>query len=94
MRRRHELPSQEFVARFRARVPQDVAETFTEQQLTALENAFASRAVARHRMRFALSLRLPWGRYYLVLMAGPDRRRTRATAYSMAPARAVSSRTG
>ena len=71
---RYELPSQEFIARFRARVPRKIAETFTNEQLRALEGAFGSRTVTRHALRLALTVPLPWRRYYLVLLAGRDRR--------------------
>jgi hypothetical protein len=71
---RYELPSQEFIARFRARLPGEIAQTFTDTQLRALEAAFGSRAATRHTLRLRLTIPLPRRRYYLVLFAGRDRR--------------------
>ena len=88
---RYELPSEEFIARFRARVPSKVAETFTNEQLTALEAVFGLRSVSRHALRLAMSIPLPWRRYYVVLLAGRDRRTDKATT---ALARVAQHRTG
>ena len=69
------------MARFRARVPSHIAATFSAEQLSALQEAFGVRGTARHGLRWRVTLHLPWGRYYLVLMAGRDRR-----AHSPVPA--------
>jgi hypothetical protein len=66
-------PAQRFTARFLARVPPDVAATFTSAQLTAIRRAFGMRYEAGHALDIRRHLRLPWGRFYLVLLAGRDR---------------------
>ncbi len=67
-------PADRFIARFLARVPREVAASFTPAQLGAVQRAFGMRYVMDHAIDVRRSLRLPWGRYYLVLLAGRDRR--------------------
>ena len=74
MARRSEFPADEFMARFRSRVPYPIAATFSPEQLIALQAAFGERGSPRHGLRWRVTLHLPWGRYYQVLMAGRDRR--------------------
>ena len=45
----------------------------TQAQLTAIGRAFGMRYEAPHALDIRRHLRLPWGRYYLVLLAGRDR---------------------
>ena len=66
-------PAQRFIARFLARVPPDVAASFTPTQLAAINRAFGMRYEAGHALDIRRHLRLPWGRFYLVLLAGRDR---------------------
>jgi len=67
-------PADQFTARFVARVPPDVAATFTATQLAAIRRAFGMRYEAGHALDIRRHLRLPWGRYYLVLLLGRDHR--------------------
>ena len=63
-----------FIARFLARVPQEVAGSFTPDQLQAVQRAFGMRYVMEHAVDMRRTLRLPWGRFYFVLLAGRDQR--------------------
>lgn len=63
-----------FIARFLGRIPHEVATSFTPAQLAAVQRAFGMRYVMEHAIDLRRYLRLPWGRYYLVLLAGRDRR--------------------
>ncbi len=67
-------PANAFIARFLARVPREVAASFTPAQLQAVQRAFGMRYVMEHAIDLRHTLRLPWGRFYLVLLAGRDRR--------------------
>src|SRR5437763_11016284 len=62
-----------FIRRFLARVPPDVAGTFSPAQLAAVQRAFGMRYAVDHAVDLRRSLRLPWGRYYFVLLFGRDR---------------------
>ncbi len=67
-------PDPLFVARFRARIDPEVAETFTPEQLSAIHLAFALRTLPRHSLDFRRSIPFPWGRYYLAVVAGREKR--------------------
>lgn len=62
-----------FLDRFLARVPRDVAGTFTPEQLAAVQGAFGMRFTVDHALDVRRSVRLPWGRFYLVLLCGRER---------------------
>ena len=62
-----------FTRRFLARVPPEVASSFSADQLAAVQRAFGMRYAAEHLIDMRRSIRLPWGRFYLVLLAGRDR---------------------
>lgn len=62
-----------FLDRFLARVPREVAGTFTPEQLAAVQHAFGMRFTVAHALDIRRSLRLPWGRFYLVLLFGRER---------------------
>ena len=62
-----------FIQRFLARVPPDVARTFSPAQLAVVQHAFGMRYAPEHIVEVRRSVRLPWGRYYLVLLFGRDR---------------------
>jgi hypothetical protein len=66
--------AQAFQSRFLARVSPEVAGSFTPEQLSAVQRAFGMRYAAMHSIDIRRTLRLPWGRFYLVLLAGRDRR--------------------
>jgi len=59
------------VTRMRA----DVAASFTEAQLWALKAAFGGRVLGDEKpVDVRTTVGLPWRRWYLVFLAGPDRR--------------------
>ncbi len=68
-------PDPDFAARLRARVPADVAASFTPDQLAAMQRAFGTRYAMEHAVDVRRTVTLPWGRFYLVLLFGRDRRR-------------------
>jgi hypothetical protein len=74
------LPSQEFIARFRSRLPADVARSFSAEQLAAIEQAFGTRYRARHLLAWQGTFRLGKGRYYVTLYFGRDERARSAAA--------------
>jgi len=59
---------------FFERIPPAVAHSFTDEQIAAVRNAFAGERWDGHRFDFRGTLPLPGGRWYYVLVAGPDRR--------------------
>lgn len=63
-------PQDAFIASFLARVPRDVAASFTPAQLAAIGFAFALRYAPAHR----IDVRWRIGRRYVVLIAGRDGR--------------------
>ena len=65
--------SEKFVARFLAGVPADVRDTFTAPQLGSIARAFGMRHASGHAVDFRRSIPTPWGRAYVVLLAGRDR---------------------
>ena len=65
-------PTEHFIARFLARIPGEIAKSFTQQQLQAIQRVFGMRYAMEHSVDIRRRLRLPWGRYYLVLLAGRD----------------------
>ena len=68
------LPSQEFIARFRARLPPEIARSFAPEQMAAIENAFGTRYRARHLLALQQLLRFGRARYYLTVYFGRDER--------------------
>lgn len=68
------LPPQEFTARFLALMPPRVAQSFTADQLDAIRKAFGNRYVFSPPVDIRRRIRLPWGKYYLVIQAGRDKR--------------------
>ena len=66
--------SDPFLAMFFSRIPSETAETFTEAQLDAVKMAFGARSFGAHAVDIRRSL--PWfsRRFYLVFLAGAERR--------------------
>ena len=62
-----------FARRFLARIPPEVAATFSPEQLRAVQRVFGMRYAQEHTVDVRRSVPLPWGRYYLVFLAGRDR---------------------
>jgi hypothetical protein len=58
-------------ADFLERVPQEIRGTFTEQQIAAIKHAFRR---GHHSVDIRVSLPLPGGRRYLVLLMGKELR--------------------
>ena len=56
---------------FLDRIPQDIRETFSDRQVSAVNQAFKR---AHHGIDIRVSLPLPGGRRYLVLLMGKERR--------------------
>jgi hypothetical protein len=64
-----------FTESFLARMPNDVASSFTPDQLAVVQMAFGMRYKVDHGVDFRRTLSLPWGRYYFILLGGRDWRR-------------------
>ncbi len=63
-----------FISRFLSRVPKEIAGSFTADQLQAVQRAFGMRYVMDHSVDMRRTVRLPWGRFYVVFLAGRDQR--------------------
>lgn len=63
-----------FRRRLLANMPEDVASSFTELQLTMIEHAREGGKWHNHPVDIRLSIPVPWRRFYLVLLAGPEQR--------------------
>jgi hypothetical protein len=57
-----------------ARLPDHIHARLTPDLIRAIAEAAAPRAWAGHPVDIRLSIPLPFGRYYLALVAGPERR--------------------
>lgn len=69
-------PDPLFIARFRGRIDPETAASFTPRQLAAIHLAFALRSLPCHSLDLRRSLPTPWGRIYLAIIAGRERRGT------------------
>ena len=56
---------------FLGRIPQKIRSTFTDQQIAAIKHAFRR---GHHSVDIRVSLPLPGGRRYIVLLMGKERR--------------------
>lgn len=70
------LPDEGFTRKFLRSLPPDLAASFTAEQLAGVQRAFGLRHGPRHPLDLRRSVWTPWGRIYLVLLAGPERRST------------------
>jgi hypothetical protein len=68
------------------RLPQRIRESLTPEQEAAIRALLAARRDARPPLDVRLSVTLPWGRYFLALLAGPERRRARSALETRAVA--------
>ena len=66
--------NQSFRRRLLANMPKDVGNSLTDLQLTMIERALDSGRWQLHPVDLRLSIPLLWRRFYLVLLAGPERR--------------------
>ncbi|MCW5314310.1 hypothetical protein GTQ43_10985 [Nostoc sp. KVJ3] len=57
-----------------AEIAPEVANTFTVEQLVAIKRVFTSRTWTRHSLDIRVSVPIPGLRFYLVLLAGSERR--------------------
>ena len=57
-----------------AEIDPKIANTFTVEQLEAIKKGLASRAMTRHSIDIRVSVPIPGLRFYLVLLAGSERR--------------------
>ena len=71
---RHYRLSDPFFDRFYARMPRDVAGTFTQEQLDAIKRVFGARTWGSHAIDIRMSMPILWRRWYVVLLMGPERR--------------------
>jgi hypothetical protein len=62
------------IGRFLARLPADLAASFTREQLAAVELHFAMRYRHSHALDWRRRIKLPFLRVYVVLLAGRDRK--------------------
>jgi hypothetical protein len=60
-------PDAAFVSRLMAGLPPDLAASFSERQLFAIQQAFGPWDGQERRKGWRASVRLPWGRYTLSL---------------------------
>ena len=70
-------PENDFSSRFLARLPKDVAASFTPDQLAGIQRVFGMRYAMDHAIDLRRTVRLPWGHYYVVLLVGRDWRQAR-----------------
>lgn len=56
---------------FLKRIPEDIRNTFSEQQVAAINQAFRP---TKHSIDIRISVPLPWGHRYFVLLSGKERR--------------------
>lgn len=57
-----------------ARIPPETASTFTPEQIEALKQGFSKLTWKQHTIDFRFSIPFPLRRFYLVILAGPERR--------------------
>jgi len=63
-----------FTTRFLDRLPPALARSFSADQLDAIHHAFGARYRVDHAVDVRRTMKLPWGRFYVVILVGRDRR--------------------
>ncbi|MBV8525674.1 MAG: hypothetical protein JOY71_26755 [Acetobacteraceae bacterium] len=63
-----------FTSRFLARLPPEIAASFSPDQLAAIHYAFGMRYAVGHGVDVRRMVRLPWGSYYFVMLVGRHER--------------------
>jgi hypothetical protein len=63
-----------FLERFFSRISREAAESFTDDQLLSIKQAFADQVGRDHSVDVRLSVPMLFRRYYVVFIAGPERR--------------------
>jgi hypothetical protein len=69
------LPPEEFTARFLARMPPHLANSFTMEQLQGIQRAFGMRYCSSHRIQIRRTFHFLSWTFYFFAVAGRDRRR-------------------
>ncbi len=69
-----QLPFSPFISRFLGGLPREVADSFTPEQLDAVQRAFGMRYVQSHAVDVRRGVRLLGRRFYVVLLVGRERR--------------------
>jgi hypothetical protein len=67
------MPPNPGIAQFLARLRPDLAQSFTREQLAAVEMHFGMRYRTRHTIDWRTAIRLPFLKFYLVILAGSGR---------------------
>jgi hypothetical protein len=67
-------PDAAFARRFLASLPPELAASFTREQLLGVQRCFGLRHGGTHPLDVRRSVWTPFGRFYVVLLAGPERR--------------------
>lgn len=65
-----------FLEDFYSKIPAGVAATFTDSQLDAIKRAYGHRTRGSHAVDLRFSIPLPFRRFYVVFLAGRERRAT------------------
>ncbi len=68
------MPVSPAIGRFLARLPADLAASFSARQLAAIELHFGMRHRVGHAVDWRRRFRLPFANIYIVLLAGADDR--------------------
>lgn len=63
-----------FERTFFSRIPREVAESFSDEQLTAIKTVFGGESWDDHPIDVRGTMPLPFRRWYFVFIAGPDKR--------------------
>jgi hypothetical protein len=68
-----QLPQSPFLSRFLGGMPRDLADSFTPDQLEAVQLAFGMRYVQSHAVDVRQTFRLLGRKFYIVLLIGQER---------------------
>lgn len=63
-----------FIVGLKQRLPEELRESFTEEQLRGLRSAFATRSWARHKLDLRGTFNIWRNQYYFVLVGGRNKR--------------------
>ena len=66
----------DFLGHFQSRIPSDVSDSFTDEQLEGVVRAFGDRKWGQHGIDIRRSIPLLFGRAYFVFLAGSEQRTT------------------
>ena len=77
----HVIEKDPFLRRFFARIPSHMASSFSDGQLDAIKRAFGSRTMGAHAVDLRLSIPIGGRSFYVVLLAGRERRSRRRVTW-------------